>query len=65
MGVATTFGVVSTGTSNFKFDRCCSKYAALAWLGGGSVAAGGGGVAAGNAFWHWLVLSVGELQALC
>jgi len=50
MGVATTFGVASTGTAISSLSGAAAKRAALGWLGGGSVAAGGGGVAAGNAF---------------
>ena len=50
MGVATTFGVASTGTAISSLTGAAANNAALAWLGGGSVAAGGGGVAAGNAF---------------
>lgn len=50
MGVATTFGVASTGTAISSLTGATANSAALAWLGGGSVAAGGGGVAAGNAF---------------
>ena len=50
MGVATTFGVSSTGTAISSLTGAAANSAALAWLGGGSVAAGGGGVAAGNAF---------------
>lgn len=50
MGVATTFGVASTGTAISSLTGAAANSAALAWLSGGSVAAGGGGVAAGNAF---------------
>ena len=50
MGVATTFGVASTGTAISSLTGAAANSAALAWLGGGSVATGGGGVAAGNAF---------------
>ena len=50
MGVATTFGVASTGTAISSLSGAAANSVALAWLGGGSVAAGGGGVAAGNAF---------------
>ena len=50
MGVATTFGVASTGTAISSLSGAAANSAALAWLGGGSVAAGGGGVAAGNTF---------------
>jgi len=50
MGVATTFGVASTGTECRGGEGAPPIGAALACLGGGRVAAGGGGVAAGNAF---------------
>ena len=43
MGVATTFGVASTGTAISSLTGAAANSAALAWL-------GGGGVAAGNAF---------------
>lgn len=42
MGVATTFGVASTGTAISSLTGAAANSAALAWL--------GGGVAAGNAF---------------
>ena len=50
MGVATTFGVASTGTAISTLSGAAAESAAIAWLGGGSVAAGGGGMAAGKAF---------------
>lgn len=50
MGVATTFGVASTGTAISTLGGAAATNAALAWLGGGALAAGGGGMAAGNAF---------------
>ena len=43
MGVATTFGVASTGTAISSLTGAAANSAALAWL-------GGGGMAAGNAF---------------
>lgn len=49
MGIATTFGVASTGTAISALSGAAATNAALAWLGGGALAAGGGGVAAGNA----------------
>lgn len=49
MGVATTFGVASTGTAISSLSGAAATNAALAWLGGGALAAGGGGMAAGNA----------------
>ena len=50
MGVATTFGVASTGTAISALSGAAATNAALAWLGGGAIAAGGGGMAAGEAF---------------
>lgn len=49
MWVATTFGTASTGTAISALSGAAATNAALAWLGGGAVAAGGGGMAAGNA----------------
>lgn len=49
MGVATTFGVASTGTAISSLGGAAATNAALAWLGGGALATGGGGMAAGNA----------------
>lgn len=50
MGIATTYGVASTGTAIATLNGAAATNAALAWLGGGALAAGGGGMAAGNAF---------------
>ncbi len=50
MGIATTFGIASTGTAISTLTGAAATNAALAWLGGGALAAGGGGMAAGNAF---------------
>lgn len=50
MGVATTFGVASTGTAISTLSGAAATNAALAWLGGGALATGGGGMVAGNAF---------------
>lgn len=50
MGVATTFGVASTGTAISSLSGAAATNAALAWLGGGALASGGGGMAAGGAF---------------
>lgn len=47
--VATTFGVASTGTAISTLSGAAATNAALAWLGGGALAAGGGGTAAGSA----------------
>ncbi len=50
MGVATTFGVASTGTAISSLSGAAATNAALAWLGGGTLATGGGGIVAGEAF---------------
>lgn len=50
MQIATTFGRASTGRTIKTLSGAVAKKAALAWLGGGALAAGGGGVAAGEAF---------------
>lgn len=47
--VATTFGTASTGTAISTLSGAVASKAALAWLGGGAIAAGGGGTAAGSA----------------
>lgn len=49
MGIATTFGTASTGTAIATLSGVVQTNAALAWLGGGTLAAGGGGVVAGKA----------------
>lgn len=49
MGVATTFGVASTGTAISALSGAAATNAALAWLGGGALWAGGGGMIAGKA----------------
>ncbi len=49
MWVATTFGTASTGTAISALSGAAATNAALAWLGGGVLAAGGGGMAAGHA----------------
>ena len=49
MGIATTFGVASTGTAISALSGAAATNAALAWLGGGALAAGGGGMIAGHA----------------
>ena len=50
MGIATSFGVASTGTAISSLSGAAATNAALAWLGGGALSAGGGGMAAGSAF---------------
>ncbi len=48
--IASTLGVAaSTGTAISSLSGAAATNAALAWLGGGTLAAGGGGVAAGTA----------------
>lgn len=49
MWVATTFGTASTGTAISALSGAAANSAALAWLGGGSIAAGGTGVTGGQA----------------
>ena len=49
MWVATTFGTASTGTAISALSGAAATNAALAWLGGGALAAGGGGMVAGQA----------------
>ncbi len=49
MWIATTFGTASTGTAITALSGAAASNAALAWLGGGALAAGGGGMAAGEA----------------
>ena len=49
MGIATTFGVASTGTAISTLSGAAATNAALAWVGGGALAAGGGGTVAGQA----------------
>jgi hypothetical protein len=48
-GLASTFGVASTGTAVSGLTGIAATNATLAWLGGGSLAAGGMGVAGGMA----------------
>lgn len=50
MWIATTFGTASTGTAISALSGAAAQSAALAWLGGGTLAASGGGMAAGSAF---------------
>jgi hypothetical protein len=49
IGIATTFGVASTGTAISTLSGAAATNAALAWLGGGALATGGGGIAGGSA----------------
>ncbi|MEY8351296.1 hypothetical protein AALF16_24095 [Bacillus cereus] len=48
MAIATTFGTASTGTAISALSGAAATNAALAWIGGGTLAAGGGGMAAGQ-----------------
>jgi len=50
MAIATTFGTASTGTAISALSGAAATNAALAWLGGGALAAGGGGISAGSTF---------------
>ncbi len=49
MGLATTFGIASTGTAISTLSGAAATNAALAWLGGGALVAGGGGKVVGTA----------------
>lgn len=49
MGIASTFGVASTGTAISALSGAAATKAALAWLGGGALSTGGGGIIAGKA----------------
>ncbi|MEI3177938.1 MAG: hypothetical protein V8S31_06310 [Lachnospiraceae bacterium] len=62
MGVATTFGVASTGTAISTLSGAAATNAALAWLGGGTLAVGGGGMAGEKHSLHWRDQLVGPLQ---
>lgn len=46
--LVSTYGVASTGTAIATLSGATATNAALAWFGGGSLAAGGGGMAAGS-----------------
>ena len=48
MSLATVLGTASTGTAISALSGVAATNAALAWLGGGSIAAGGAGVAGGH-----------------
>lgn len=50
MWTATTFGTASTGTAISSLSGAAATNAALAWIGGGSLATGGGGISAGTTF---------------
>lgn len=69
MGVATTFGVASTGTAISSLSGAAATNAALAWLGGGALTAGGGGMVAGQTLLGlagpvgWMISAVSILAA--
>ena len=71
MGIATTFGVASTGTAISALSGAAATNAALAWLGGGALAAGGGGMVAGKALVclagpvGWSVAAVAFATSIC
>lgn len=48
MQIATTFGKASTGIAIQELSGIAAEKAALAWLGGGTIAAGGAGIAGGE-----------------
>lgn len=48
LGLVTTFGTASTGTAISALSGAAATNAAVAWFGGGALAAGGGGVALGE-----------------
>lgn len=48
MSLATVLGTASTGTAISALSGVAATNAALAWLGGGTLAAGGAGIAGGN-----------------
>ena len=50
MWIASTFGTASTGTAISSLSGGAATNAALAWLGGGTLATGGGGMSTGTAF---------------
>jgi hypothetical protein len=68
--VATTFGTASTGTAISTLSGVAASNAALAWLGGGTLAAGGGGAAAGGALLAlagpvgWTIAGAGLLASI-
>ena len=50
MSIATVLGTASTGTAISALSGVAATNAALAWLGGGAIAAGGSGIAGGALF---------------
>ncbi|MEH2953931.1 hypothetical protein VV089_13235 [Candidatus Merdisoma sp. JLR.KK011] len=62
MWVATTFGTASTGTAISALSGAAATNAALAWLGGGALAAGGGGMAAGHGAFQFKQIKAGKKE---
>lgn len=60
---ATTFGVASTGAAISGLSGAAAESAALAWLGGGALAAGGGGMALGALALNFVTIGPGLLVA--
>lgn len=60
---ATTFGVASTGAAISGLSGAAAESAALAWLGGGAIAAGGGGMALGAIALNFVTFGPGLLVA--
>ena len=54
LAFATTFGVSTTGTAIASLTGVAATKAALAYIGGGAIAAGGGGIVAGKALLGFL-----------
>lgn len=50
MGIATTFGIASTGTAISTLSGAAATNMALAWFGGGALATGGARMMVGNVF---------------
>ena len=70
MSLATVLGTASTGTAIGALSGAAATNAALAWLGGGAVAAGGTGMAGGSLFLGflgpigWSIAAVSALSGL-
>lgn len=59
MAIATTFGTTASGTAISSLSGAAAVNAALAWWGGGSLAAGGAGMAGGGALVAGVATGVG------
>ncbi|MDO4424664.1 MAG: hypothetical protein Q4D17_02730 [Planctomycetia bacterium] len=59
MAIATTFGTTASGTAISSLSGAAAVNAALAWWGGGSLAAGGAGMAGGSAMIAGVATGVG------